>query len=99
VTEIIARVGKRYRCLAAMHHQWLYGEKAVRVAKRLRLTFECPANHAALRCELIEAERKSEEFWDGKLLDIHVMNLSTAEYSLLTYCSRSGRELAGCPKD
>lgn len=62
---IIAKVGKRHRCLAAMHHQWLYGERAVDVASRLQLIFQSPANRHALSCELIEAYKKSDKFWDG----------------------------------
>lgn len=63
---VIAKIGKGHRCLAAMHHQWLYGKLAVDVAARLVLIFQCPANHRQLGFELIEAKGKSEEFWEDR---------------------------------
>ncbi|KAI8664527.1 hypothetical protein NCS55_00961800 [Fusarium keratoplasticum] len=49
---VIARVGKHYRSLAAVHHQWLYGVSALRSCLRLLRIFSDPGNHLALKHEL-----------------------------------------------
>ena len=49
---VIARAGKHYRSLAAIHHQWLYGVSALRSCLRLLRIFSDPANRLALKHEL-----------------------------------------------
>ncbi|WAO92210.1 hypothetical protein NCS54_00970600 [Fusarium falciforme] len=49
---VIARVGKHYRSLAAVHHQWLYGVSALRSCLRLLRIFSDPGNRLALKHEL-----------------------------------------------
>ncbi|KAJ4182060.1 hypothetical protein NW767_013953 [Fusarium falciforme] len=49
---VIARVGKHYRSLAAVHHQWLYGVSALRSCLRLLRIFSDPGNCLALKHEL-----------------------------------------------
>lgn len=49
---IIARLGKHYRSLAAVHHQWLYGVSALRACLRLLRIFSDPSNRLALKHEL-----------------------------------------------
>ncbi|KAJ4319809.1 hypothetical protein N0V84_006190 [Fusarium piperis] len=49
---VIARVGKHYRSLAAVHHQWLYGVSALRSSLRLLRIFSDPGNRLALEHEL-----------------------------------------------
>ena len=49
---VIARVGKQYRSLAAVHHQWLYGLKALDSASRLLRIFSDPANRLPIEQEL-----------------------------------------------
>ena len=48
----IARVGKHYRCLAAVHCQWLFGEGAVRACLNIIGVFSDPANRIMLKAEL-----------------------------------------------
>ncbi|KAH9883434.1 hypothetical protein F4778DRAFT_766939, partial [Xylariomycetidae sp. FL2044] len=54
---VIAKVGKYYRSLAAIHHQWLYGVSAVRTGLRLVSIFESKHNREALRQELAIAAK------------------------------------------
>ncbi|KAF4458745.1 hypothetical protein FALBO_14511 [Fusarium albosuccineum] len=49
---VIARVGKYYRPLAAIHHQWLYGVSALRSCRRIIRIFSDPSNQAVLQHEL-----------------------------------------------
>ncbi|RSL58863.1 hypothetical protein CEP54_007598 [Fusarium duplospermum] len=49
---VIARVGKHYRSLAVVHHQWLYGTSALRSCLRLLHIFSDPGNRLALKHEL-----------------------------------------------
>lgn len=49
---VIARIGDWYRSLAAVHHQWLYGEPAVRACYRLVKIFSDPRNHGTIKHEL-----------------------------------------------
>ncbi|KAM0421383.1 hypothetical protein ACHAPT_010918 [Fusarium lateritium] len=49
---VIARVGKYYRPLAAVHHQWLYGASALRSCLRIMRIFSDPSNRLALKHEL-----------------------------------------------
>lgn len=49
---VIARIGKYYRPLAAIHHQWLYGMSALRSCRRLLRIFSDPSNRNALKHEL-----------------------------------------------
>ncbi|RMJ13810.1 hypothetical protein CDV36_006527 [Fusarium kuroshium] len=49
---VIARVGKYYRSLAIIHHQWLYGTAALRSCLRLLRIFSDPGNRLALKHEL-----------------------------------------------
>ncbi|GAM86214.1 hypothetical protein ANO11243_042260 [Dothideomycetidae sp. 11243] len=57
---VIARIGRHYRSLAAVHHQWLYGMTAIRICLRLLRGFGDPANHRALTRELAVAARYYE---------------------------------------
>ncbi|KAH7175216.1 hypothetical protein EDB81DRAFT_705061 [Dactylonectria macrodidyma] len=49
---VIARVGKHYYSLAAIHHQWLYGVSALRSCRRLLRIFSDPSNRITLKHEL-----------------------------------------------
>lgn len=53
---VIARVQGRYRCIAAFHSQWLYGQMVVKAAARLIRAFVNPINAAAIAGELATLE-------------------------------------------
>ena len=52
---IIAKVGTRYRVLAAVHHQWLYGLKAVEQCLQAIQLLQADVNQAHIRRELQQA--------------------------------------------
>ncbi len=58
---IIARVGKYYRSLAVVHHQWLYGVGALRSCLRLVRIFSDPGNRVPITQELAFAS----EFYEN----------------------------------
>ncbi|KAH7098798.1 hypothetical protein BKA62DRAFT_622119 [Auriculariales sp. MPI-PUGE-AT-0066] len=49
---IIARLHGRYRCLAAFHHQWLYGVSAILGASRVLSALRVPFNARTIASEL-----------------------------------------------
>lgn len=61
---VIAKIAAKYRCLAAIHHQWLYGYRALRRLKDILDRFSNPVNWPALRRELRKAQSLPETFWD-----------------------------------
>ncbi|KAF7872289.1 hypothetical protein EAF04_003213 [Stromatinia cepivora] len=60
---IIAKINGRYRGLAAVHHQWLFGATALKICLNIRQILQSPANRIALSHELRHATRLSEEDW------------------------------------
>lgn len=54
---VIATVNGRYRTLAVIHYQWLYGRQAVSQCLQAIGIFSAPANQAGLRRELARAEK------------------------------------------
>ncbi|CAH0058200.1 unnamed protein product [Clonostachys solani] len=59
---VIAKAGKHYRSLAAVHHQWLYGLTALRQCLQLLHIFGHGENRLALQQEL----RFAEEYYRDK---------------------------------
>lgn len=60
---VIAKVNGKYRSLAAVHHQWLYGPTALRRCRGLLDIFSNPKNAISLQEELKVAARK-DSLWD-----------------------------------
>lgn len=60
---VIAKINNRYRCLAAIHHQWLYGHTALRRCLGTLEIFQAVANRLPLQQELIAAAQLDDEFW------------------------------------
>jgi len=67
---VIAKVGTRYRGLAVVHHQWLYGANALKACLRLLKIFQATANRLALQHELRWAKTLKEEYWSTTVEDI-----------------------------
>ena len=61
---VIARIGARYRRLAAIHYQYLYGSRARKVCLRLLHIFQSPESRIVLKCELQYAKTLDENGWD-----------------------------------
>lgn len=60
---VIAKINGRYRTLSAIHHQWLYGQTALKRCLGTLKIFQDPANRVPLQQELIAAQRHDEAFW------------------------------------
>ncbi|KAL8887017.1 MAG: hypothetical protein Q9215_005353 [Flavoplaca cf. flavocitrina] len=60
---VIARIIGRYRQLAAIHHQWLYGHTALRRCRDILNIFGNKTNRIPLPQELIAASQKDDDFW------------------------------------
>ncbi|KAL9103723.1 MAG: hypothetical protein Q9163_001273 [Psora crenata] len=65
---VIARTNQKYRTLAAVHHQWLYGHTALRRCLGTLEILQGKNNRVPLEEELKDASRRSEGFW-GALQD------------------------------
>ena len=61
---IIANIAHRYRSLAAVHHQWLYGSSALNRCRDILAIFSDPENHVPIKEEIKRAESHDEEFWE-----------------------------------
>ena len=60
---VIAKVFGRYRTLAALHNQWLYGERPLERCLRLLTILQTESNWMPIIQELYAAREKPEEFW------------------------------------
>lgn len=60
---VIANINGRYRTLCAIHHQWLYGQTALKRCLATLKIFADPANKVPLEQELIAARLHDEAFW------------------------------------
>ncbi|KAL8868710.1 MAG: hypothetical protein Q9174_004813 [Haloplaca sp. 1 TL-2023] len=60
---VIARINGRYRQLAAIHHQELYGHTALRRCRDILNIFSNTTNRIPLQQELIAASRTDHDFW------------------------------------
>ena len=61
---VIARIAARYRCLAAVHHQSLFGSQILRRCRDLIDIFRDLRNRVALVEELHMAEHADDDLWD-----------------------------------
>jgi hypothetical protein len=62
----IARINNRYRTLAVVHNQWLYGHSAVRQCLQTMRVLSATGNLQGIRRDLKLAESKPESFWEAK---------------------------------
>ena len=60
---VIARINGKYRTLAAVHHQWLYGHTALRRCLGTLKIFQDAKNRPALEEELKLASKREEHLW------------------------------------
>ncbi|KAF7899023.1 uncharacterized protein EAF01_008236 [Botrytis porri] len=64
---VIAKINGRYRGLAAIHHQCLWGASALQVCLNILKILQSPANRIALSHELRHATRLKEEDWARRI--------------------------------
>jgi hypothetical protein len=62
----IAKVGNRYRIVAAVHNQWLYGYTAVRQCLNTMRILSASQNLPGIRRELKLANSKLDSFWEAR---------------------------------
>ncbi len=60
---VIAKINGRYRNLAAVHHQWLYGATALKRCHGLVQIFQAVENRVPLEQELLSALHLDEQSW------------------------------------
>jgi len=65
----IARINNRYRTLAVIHNQWLYGHSAVRQCLITMRVLSATGNMQGISRDLKLAESKPESFWEAKPKD------------------------------
>ena len=85
---VIAKVGGKYRCLSAIHHQWLYGFTALRRCKELLLIFQAADNRTPIQQELIWASKQPDSFWKTPL-NYHLPE-SNIPFPYITTCLKLG---------
>lgn len=61
---IISSINGRYRTLAAVHHQWLYGAGPTKACWRILQILQHPANKKLIKYELRYASTRPDEWWD-----------------------------------
>ncbi|KAK0653124.1 hypothetical protein B0T16DRAFT_407477 [Cercophora newfieldiana] len=61
---IIAKILGRYRTIAVVHHQWLYGSGPTKACWRILQILEHPANKQLIRHELCYAAARPNSWWD-----------------------------------
>ncbi|PQE29823.1 hypothetical protein CJF32_00000476 [Rutstroemia sp. NJR-2017a WRK4] len=88
---VIAKIGNRYRGLAAVHHQYLYGYSAIKICLNLIKIFQCPANRWALKHELQSATRVDEAYWSKE--DAYVTDVDDIPFPFITTCLSVGSSL------
>ena len=66
---VIARINGRYRTLAVVHHQWLYGHMAVRQCLNTMHILGATGNRQGIKKELKLTESKPDRFWDADTRD------------------------------
>lgn len=62
----IARINNRYRTVAVIHNQWLYGQSAVRQCLNTMRILSASGNLPGVRTELKLANSKPDSFWEAK---------------------------------
>jgi hypothetical protein len=70
---IVSKIQDRYRTLAAVHHQWLYGASATKACWRILQILEHQANKRLINHELAYAATRPDEWWDNLGDDDHQM--------------------------
>lgn len=88
----IARINNRYRTLAVIHNQWLYGHTAVRQClNTMRILGAC-GNLQGIKMELKLAESKPESFWQAKprRKGISEDRVSLCTVNMTIYCDPKG---------
>ena len=61
---IVSKIQDRYRTLAAVHHQWLYGASATKACWRVLQILEHLANKRLIKHELAYAATRPDEWWN-----------------------------------
>ena len=80
---VIAKIGARYRNLAAVHHQWLYGATALKRCHRLVQIFHAAENRIPIKQELVSALYRDEEAWKD---DSNGRRMALIPFPMITTC-------------
>ncbi|RFU33671.1 hypothetical protein B7463_g2673, partial [Scytalidium lignicola] len=94
---IICNINGRYRTLAAVHHQWLYGAGPTRACWRILQILQHPANKKLIKYELHHAVTRSDEWWDELKCDRN-WNDDPIQFPFITTCLILGAALDPRPE-
>lgn len=83
---VIARLKGKYRSLAALHHQWLYGHTALSRCRDILQIFSNPSNRIPLAQELKDAESRGPEFWEYSEDETLYAGKDAAPFPFITSC-------------
>ena len=86
---VIAKINGRYRTLCAIHHQWLYGQTALKRCLGTLKIFQDPATKVPLQQELIAAQRHDEAFWTATQKEYYKKN-SHIPFPFIATCLITG---------
>lgn len=82
---IISMVNSRYRILAAVHNQCLYGASPTRACWRILQILQHPANQKLIKYELHHAVTRPDERWDGLEQDQYGFD-DPVQFPFITTC-------------
>ncbi|KAL9123949.1 MAG: hypothetical protein Q9217_006673 [Psora testacea] len=91
---IIARINGKYRTLAAVHHQWLYGHTALRRCLGTLQILQDEQNRVPLAEELKIASKRDEELWKApesrNIIEVHFPFIMTCLILGASFSQREG---------
>ncbi|KAH8809440.1 hypothetical protein F5884DRAFT_652358, partial [Xylogone sp. PMI_703] len=94
---IISNVNGRYRTLAAVHHQWLYGAGPTKACWRMLQILQNPTNKKLISHELREAATHPDEWWKTLKRDSHWQD-DPLQFPFITTCLVLGAGLDPRPQ-
>jgi len=71
---VVAKINGRYRCLCAIHHQWLYGHTALRRCLDVLNIFGDATNRMPIEQELVAASKHDDTFWTASREEYYKKN-------------------------
>ncbi|RMD44855.1 hypothetical protein DV735_g446, partial [Chaetothyriales sp. CBS 134920] len=91
---IVGNVNGRYRVLAAVHHQWLYGSGPTKTCWRILQLLQHAANKILIAHELSYAKTRPDKWWDELQRDKYWMD-DPVQFPFITTCLVLGASLNG----
>ena len=87
---VIACINGNYRCLAAIHHQWLYGKGALQQCLGTLRIFQAPVNRIPLQEELKMARSRDVMFWEDDQEEDEYHYINEVHFPFIMTCLTIG---------